>query len=272
LPIAKNPDVSFRRPRLALLPFLALGGVTLGPHEAAADMSRGAPLPSSGIRFCRGTCERLARGRTSGIVVFDIDNTLVDTRSRTRAAARAFAAEHPWASRLARLSLQEIGRDGRETALVAGLGEKRSEEFHRFWNRFFWRPSSLVHDTPLASTIALARKAKASGAEVYYLTGRVEALKAGTLRQLVSLGLPDADRAHVLCKPRVGVSTMDFKRDSLLRLAGSGRRIGWYMTDSRREIASLPKVAPGVFVDLAVRAPGPAPEPVFAPTVRLRAR
>lgn len=243
---------------LLLLAFAALG-------ESLA-LARG----ESGLAFCRRVTATIGR---RSCVVFDIDNTLVDTRYRTRAAAEAYARRHPAAQVLAGLPIRAILRDGRATALHAGLDRKGAEDFHRFWEGFFWSPKSFRFDAPLARTVALARGAKAAGAEVYYLTGRIQALKPGTLAELAALGLPDADSKHVLCKPGVAVPTGSFKREALAELRASGRRLRWFMTDSRGELAALAGArVPSVLVDFPVNAPN---EPTLrgrVPTIRIPRR
>lgn len=240
---------------------LALLGLLTALAEARAEQAR------SGVAFCRKVTRQL---RPGACVVFDIDNTLVDTRHRTRAAAEAFARRNPRARALAGLPIHAVQRDGRATALRAGLDPRSAEAFHRFWERFFWSPRNLLLDGPLPQTIALARRAKAAGAEVYYLTGRVEALKRGTLAQLAAHGLPDADAAHVLCKPAVSVRTGAFKREALAQLRASGKAVRWFMTDSRSELAALAGARiPTVLVDFPVNAPD---EPALArpvPTIRI---
>lgn len=213
----------------------------------------GARAPRAGIRHCEATIRSL-RG-TGGCVVFDIDNTLVDARGRTRAAWRAYCAADPGAAPR-RVPLSRIGWDGAETARRLELDEQRGAAFAQHWERFFWTPANLHHDTGIRQTKRLARLAAAAGLEVFYVTGRVRGLKDATIAQLAAHELPYADRSHVICKSRVGVSTVDFKRAALARL-GAKRAIGWYMTDSRREIAALQRDLglPCVLVDFPVQAP-----------------
>jgi phosphoglycolate phosphatase-like HAD superfamily hydrolase len=203
-------------------------------------------------------------GKISGraCVVVDIDNTLVDTRARTRAAATAFARQNPGLGALASLPLSRIGYDGRATARALGLDRNQVEAFHAHWERFFWKPQNFRHDRPIRQTVQLARQAKAAGAEVYYLTGRIESLKPTTLSQLRRLGLPDADRAHVLCKPSIAVDTAQFKRRAVQGLLKNGHRIGWFMSDSRRDIKAVQGLIPArscVLVDFPVQPAGKSP-------------
>jgi hypothetical protein len=205
-------------------------------------------------------------------VVFDIDNTLVDARGRTRAAWRAFCDARPGAAPR-RIPLRAIGWDGAETARRLGLDAETAAGFTRQWERFFWSPTRLRHDAGIRQTQRLARLAAAAGLEVYYLTGRVRGLKPATIAQLAAHELPFADGRHVICKPSLDVRTVDFKRDVLGRL-GARQPIGWYMTDSQREISALHGVpgVPCVLVDFPVRAPDAAQVAPRTPRIAIRDR
>lgn len=206
-------------------------------------------------------------------VVLDIDNTVADTRYRTLAAARAFARQHPEAKALAGLGVGQIAWNGRLTAQAAGLDAATAESFQRFWGEFFWRPSNFRHDRPIRETIARARQASAEGAEVFYLTGRVQALAAGTVRELLRLGLPDADAQHLLCKDSVAVRTDAFKGRELRRLRADGRHVVWFMSDAASELAAArASGVRGVLVDFPLRPPGDVAPSARTPRVRLAPR
>lgn len=232
---------------------------------------------ASGLGFCRAALDQIAgrtrRGQRS-CVVFDIDNTLVDTRHRTRAAARSYVRRDPAA---AELLCVRVGYDGLQTAQRAGLSPARARRFQRFWERFFWDTRHFKHDRRIGITGQLVRQARAAGAEVFYLTGRVEELRCGTVAQLRRLGLPDADREHVVCKPRLGTPTGPFKQRVLDRLhrRDPGRTIAWFMSDSRKDVAAVQRAgtpAPCVLIDFPVGPGERRPTPIRdgTPTIRLR--
>lgn len=268
---------------LAVGLLLLAGGAATAPVAArersvAPSAPRFSPLraqrTSSALGACRVALREVRAHAAAGrrpCVVFDIDNTLVDTRARTQAAAHSFGRQArrgaPQAASvraLRRLALGAVGYDARATAAQLDLPSSATAAFQRHWLRFFWKPSNLRHDRPIRATIALARRAKAAGAEVFYLTGRTRALSAATILQLASLGLPDADVAHVLTKPEVAVPTGRFKRDAMQHLLAQKRPIGWFMTDSASDIAavkSLPDVRP-ILIGFPVN---PAHAPPVAP-------
>ncbi len=231
-----------------------------------------------GLAFCNAAITRIARRTARGkrtCVVFDIDNTLVDTRMRTRAAAHAFGARRTRGrARLSQLALGRVGYDGFQTARRLGYGQRTSGAFQKFWRGFFWNGKNFKHDAPMAQTMDIARRAKAAGAEVFYLTGRVDRFQKGTIKQLKQLGLPDADKEHVICKPstlcRLPDGRMDFaptapfKVQRLKQLRRRGFHVGLFMSDAASDIAAVQKKTPisCVKVDFPVH---PRAEPGLRP-------
>lgn len=233
--------------------------------------------PANGLGFCRGAIARVARRTARGlrsVVIFDVDNTLADTRPRTQAAAAAFSKRGgPELAPLAQVPLHQVGWDGGQTARRLGLDRGTTTRFHRFWDTFFWRARSFRFDKPIRQTIQLARWAKAAGADVLYLTGRVQSLQGGTIRQLRRLGLPDADPSHVLCKPSMALRTAVFKQQAVHQLGAVEGQIIWFMSDSRSDIRAVQQhdTVPCVWVDFPARPPGRLqPIDPSTPTIRIR--
>jgi hypothetical protein len=194
------------------------------------------------------------------LLVVDIDYTVTDPRRRTQEAARLFGLGH--------VPLGKIGWDGRETAHNLGMDARTTTRFQRFWRQHFWKPES-IHLDKAMPTAALLHEAKAAGAEIVYLTGRIDALRDATIDRLRALGLPDPE--HVVTKPRVAVRTTAFKTRWLASLPPR-TSVLWYMTDSPSELRSLRRgrvSVPTVFVH------GPAPDargwsPGKTPSIRVR--
>jgi len=245
--------------RLVVLICLTL--LPLPMDVALADVSRRSTMRTDGRRFCNKALSRISRRtrqKKRTIVVFDIDNTLVDTRHRTLAAARTFMKRRTATATAPapRGAMRSIGMhlvrfDGKQTATRLGLKGKDATAFNKHWERFFWNPKNLKLDTAIKDTVKLAKKAKAAGAEVYYITGRINALKEGTVEQLRRHGLPDVDGDHVICKPNprpaprggkpLFTPTAPFKLQQVKRLLRGGGKLGWFMSDSRDDVATLQK-------------------------------
>jgi hypothetical protein len=146
-------------------------------------------------------------------VVFDLDNTLFDTRYRTREAAKAFGKKYG-ITRLAKAPLSKIGNDGADTCARLGIKDpKIVAAFQDFWLSFFWNQDNFHFDKPIKNVAKLLHDAKDAGAEIFYLTGRINDLRPGTRTQIESL--PDGDDAHLIHKPGLGIHTPEFKTDQL---------------------------------------------------------
>ena len=272
-------------PTLAMLLVGALlcGTARAQPPRQRARHHRGAVTsaatrvsgrPTDGLAFCRKAVTRIKlrvrRGKRVA-VVFDIDNTLVDTRYRTLAAARSFAKKRSSLRALAGASLGQMAFSGQQTAHKLGLPSGDREAFSRYWDRFFWDARNLSHDRPIAHTVELARRAKAAGAEVFYITGRVDTLKMGTVDQLKALGLPDADSGHVICKPMVSAApgkaprylpTAPFKVDQVKGLLSTKHEVAWFASDSVDDIRAVQTSlsgVPAVWIDFPAKSSRPGP-------------
>jgi hypothetical protein len=205
----------------------------------------------SGQKFVtRALAEITARARRGErvCVVFDIDNTLADTRRRTLAAAAAFGRAHAGTAAgkaLQRARLDQIGIDAVETCARLKIRDPEViRAFDRFWLASFWKPGHFRLDTPIAAAVRLARQAKRAGAEVHYLTGRIEASRPSTLAELRRFKLPDADNEHLRCKPGLGARTALYKESVLRDMFSSGMHVAWFITEGRGDIAHLQRSVP----------------------------
>ncbi|MEW5850891.1 MAG: HAD family acid phosphatase [Myxococcota bacterium] len=216
--------------------------------QALKDPTAPVASPADGIAFCHAALkdirERTARGEKVR-VVFDLDNTLFDTRVRTVAVAHAYDKARG-TSHFANLRVEDVGRDGKHTAERMGLPANVVEDFRAFWDKGFWDGANMVHDTPMPHMAALAHAAKSAGAEIVYLTGRVTALHEASLAQLVRAGLPDGDADNLYCKPGLGMRTAPFKEQMMEAWQQQGIHIAFFVTEGRRDIAHLQKEAPTV--------------------------
>ncbi len=214
-----------------------------------------------GLRALDKRFDEIERSNAQGIkvrCVFDLDNTLFDTRWRTLACARAWDREQGtgWFSALSDEQLvAAIARNGRETALGLGLPADVVTGFGAYWDEAFWRPESLVFDRPMDPPLNLVAEALARGAEVVFLSGRVErhetasgeviGFREASLRQLVAAGV-DVKRAQLVLKADVSVKTAPFKAEVLRRFDDEGE-IGFFFTEGVRDTtevrAALPDTA-----------------------------
>ena len=223
--------------------------------RAAAPTSR--PIAPDGRKFCEAALADIKARTALGEkvrVVFDIDDTLSEGRARTFAVAKAWDQENG-THYFDRLVVAQVGHDGAETAQALNLPAAVGTAFQAHWDVEFWKGESFVHDTPIAPMVNLAKRAKAAGAEVIFLTGRVDALEAATIAQLQRFGLKDVNADTVVSKPDLSVRTGPFKTQWLKTSEAAGHHLAFFITESRRDVAAVQQGfagAPTVLLESAV--------------------
>jgi hypothetical protein len=196
--------------------------------------------------------EALVMAGQSVKCVFDLDNTVFDTRYRTLQCARAFDAmmgTHFFKD----LTVEGVHEDGGATASALGLPDNVVDEFEKFWQREFWLPHNLVHDVPIPAVVELVKACRERGADIVFLTGRAEsyvdeatghteAFRADTQAQLEAAGIGVEDSALHL-KPAVGEPTGPYKARLLNRLREDSV-LGMFVTEGRRDTAAIQASVP----------------------------
>lgn len=203
-------------------------------------------------------------------VVFDIDDTLSESRARTLAVAKDWDRKHG-TNFFSKLTLEQVKSSGYDTARAIGIPPAVARVFGRHWDTEFWKGERFVHDTPIREMVELAKRARKLGAEVVFLTGRVDALEGATIRQLKRFGLEGVDANSVVSKPDLTVRTAPFKTSWLDASAKAGYHLGFFVTESRRDIAAVQqwtKGAPAVLLESHFSGPHAVDEKT--PTLELR--
>ena len=219
----------------------------------AADVLERRPSAPDGKVFVAlaldGLASRLARGEKVR-VVFDIDDTLADTRVRTLTIARAWDQANG-THYFDRLTVGQVAHTGLDTAKALGLPWAAEQAFAKHWEVAFWDGANFVHDAPLPEVVALAKQAKTLGAEVVFLTGRIQDREDATIAQLKRFGL-DASHRSVVSKPSLATRTVPFKAQWLAKSIAEGKPVAFFFTESRRDIAGIQAAAveaPSVLLD-----------------------
>ncbi len=192
---------------------------------------------------------RVARGEKVR-VVFDIDDTLADTRARTLKIAKAWDQANG-TKYFDRLTVAQVAHTGLGTARALGLPWAAEKAFAEHWETAFWDGANFVHDAPIPDIVALAKQAKELGADVVYLTGRVQDRETYTIAQLKRFGL-EASHKSVVSKPNLKTRTVPFKAEWLAKSVADGKPVAFFFTESRRDIAGIQAAAvdaPSVLLD-----------------------
>ena len=189
----------------------------------AAGLARQSDILDETLRLT----ETLARKRERPIWILDIDDTLLSTTRRHLRILREFAQEKGLA--LADLDHGSVRYSITETAKVAGLEEDRAlNELRGYWFERFFKNEYLAEDHPVDGAPQYCRDLLASGAAIYYLTGRDETMRPGTLAALAAHGFPLADPSYLLLKPEFSTPDREFKEKVLSRLSTSGTVAGGF--------------------------------------------
>jgi hypothetical protein len=154
-----------------------------------------------------------------GVVVFDLDSTLLDNRPRQVRIFHDFAAQHGIAELAAAEPHHWLGWDLRVPLRNLGLDDSRIASIYPqikdFWRERFFTSEYCVDDIPVPGAPAYVTELSHSGAQVAYLTGRHEGMRAGTIETLRSHGFPvppgNGQPVYLLMKPNVEEEDDAFK-------------------------------------------------------------
>lgn len=185
------------------------------------------------LRIVLARCEQAAEAGRAALVVFDLDSTLFSTAGRNLRILREFAARHsrrwPEAARIAgALQPEDMGWSVVDDARAAGLvDEDALGALFAFWRPRFFDGSYTRYDRPTPGAPAYVRRVHATGALVYYLTGRtVQQMGAGTVQGLELAGFPLWRGRTVLhLKPRTAMGDLVFKEDAVQDIRSHGAEV-----------------------------------------------
>jgi phosphoglycolate phosphatase-like HAD superfamily hydrolase len=205
-----------------------------GPRSIFAARS----TPPDGAAFIKAQLNdikaRVAKGERVR-VVFDIDDTLADTRPRTVAIAKAWDAQNG-THYFDGLKPGQVPRSPRDLAEGIGVPFHLIGDFTNFWSQAFWDGANFKHDAPMKQTIDIAKAARAAGAELVFLTGRLQASAKNTVEQLKGFGLAGT----LVAKPQRWMRTAEFKTAWFQR---SDVLVSFFVTESRRDIGAVQRGA-----------------------------
>ncbi len=162
-----------------------------------------------------------------GVVVFDLDSTLLDNRPRQAVILQEFGrVRHIAALASARPEHWE-GWEIRRAMANAGLApdeiERWADDAKSFWRERFFTSEYCRLDAAVAGARDFVDAVAGTGAQVAYCTGRHEAMRAGTVECFARLGFAvPSERVHLLMKPAFEVSDDDWKASAYARLSSLG--------------------------------------------------
>jgi hypothetical protein len=157
------------------------------------------------------------------LVIFDLDGTLLDNRTRTLRILRDFTEEHghrfpPLFEAVAALTADDLGYDARDALRERGFDDADCfSAFFSYWMERFFTDGFVVRDRALPGAVAFVQACWDRGAQIYYLTGRhVGGMEHGTAKSLTGLGFPMwHGRVSLHLKPSFDVGDAEFKSGAI---------------------------------------------------------
>lgn len=146
-------------------------------------------------------------GRSPGLVLFDLDSTLLDNKPRQARILREFGAAHGISELTGCTAAMFVDWSLRTPMQACGLSPERTQalepEARRFWRERFFTSPYCEDDTANPGAVEFVARILATGIKVVYCTGRHTPMREGTLRCFAREGfpLPDDQRVHLLMKP-----------------------------------------------------------------------
>jgi hypothetical protein len=172
--------------------------------------------------------ERARAAGSRGVVVFDLDSTLLDNRPRQAKILREFGELHgipPLGdARPEHWDSWDIKRAMLNSGLQPVDVERWAEDAKVFWRERFFTSTYCVLDEAIAGAPDFVSDIVKTGAMVAYCTGRHEEMRAGSVQCFQRLGfpLPGTARVHLLMKPEIEQSDDEYKTTAYARLAEMG--------------------------------------------------
>jgi hypothetical protein len=170
-----------------------------------------------------------AARQPGAVVVFDLDSTLLDNRPRQAHILREYGAEHGLEPLAACQAEHWNGWDVKIAMRNAGLDEAGIEVHHApfraYWHERFFTSEYCVLDRPLAGAVDYLAAVRQTGAIVAYVTGRHEAMRAGTVECFArhAMATPDGDQVRLLMKPTLEEHDDAYKARTYAALRTIGR-------------------------------------------------
>jgi hypothetical protein len=220
------------------------------------DSSFAALSPEDAAELLARVLERAGGLGNDAIVAFDLDSTLLDNRPRQAQLLREYGvacglaleqhtADH-WQGWDARIAMTNAG-------LVEELVEAHIGPFRAFWRERFFTSEYCVLDRAIAGAAAFVGDVVARGARVYYVTGRHEEMRAGTVSCLEQTGfpVPDGSRVDLLMKPTLDEHDDAYKQRTYATLASRGTVIAAFDNEPAHINGYLAAFPDAVIVHLA---------------------
>lgn len=212
---------------------LHIEGGDSGESIARPDPPHSPILSKAAYRPVIGRIDEIKKSGKRPVVILDIDETILDARPRKLAVLRAYIEEKIHSKpdmalaqdRAADLKPEDLPYDTDGMIRVAGLSGRGLEDDYAGYFRRHFMSSRYLHldtETPGAREFLLAIKGQ--GAEIVYLTGRIEeTMREGTIGRFRDLSLPiDEDGVSLIMTSDDRERESEYKTRLMAQAIGNG--------------------------------------------------
>lgn len=184
--------------------------------------------PESTAALLHDVLARATEHAPEAIVVFDLDSTLLDNSPRQSLIMREYGQQHGVEALAENQPQHWAGWDGRIAMRNSGLEEslvqRHAVPFKDFWADRFFTSEYCTHDELVPGADAYTTALVPTGSRIFYVTGRHEPMRDGTLQCLDRLGcpVPDGSSVELIMKPTLDETDDDYKRRAYETLRARG--------------------------------------------------
>jgi hypothetical protein len=205
---------------LSALPEARAGGLEVVLKRVAAEAARG----------------------TDPVVIFDLDDTLFETRPRTARILRELAEEPEIragfpnaAARLAETTPEETRYELADTFASLGIEDTTLlAKAKPYWAERFFSSRYCARDRVVPGAPGFVSAVASAGGRVIYLTGRDTAgMGEGTRLALVRRGFPTGPGTKLLMKPDKAMDDLEFKKRAFAWVAAQGKVVAGFENEPR---------------------------------------
>ncbi|WP_141736101.1 HAD family hydrolase [Oligoflexus tunisiensis] len=181
---------------------------------------------------------RIEETRTGGeqpVIIFDLDDTLIDCRHRKHRVIHDFIKQSHVKESFAlecqlveRMSWENVQYRVLDTLAQEGIRNQLfGEQLFNFWRQNYFTYPYLVDDKPFPGALEFVRHCHDLGATLVYLTGRdIPGMGQGTFEAMRRMGFPSDDaRVHYILKEDPDINDLEFKVLALNKVEPLGRVI-----------------------------------------------
>lgn len=241
---------------------LVLATVTLQAAVLATKYS-----PEALVDIQERVEETLGRGETP-VVIFDLDDTLINTKERNLRILRDFVSKTNISVKypveveaVSRITLKNIRYLLTDTLKDLGVtNEDFVKEANAFWGPNFFSNEYSAKDRPNRGAAQYVNWLWGSGATIVYLTGRdVPRMEKGTIANLLRHGFPlGGTHARLMMKPTKEEDDLVFKQRALKEIAMMGEVVGGFENEPANINAFQENFPGGIMVFLdTIHSPKP---------------